>query len=59
MTKTNVEEIDIKEKIEIYQEAQKENNKEIFCMDLKKMGINSLRWISVAKIEREKSKSKK
>ena len=56
----NMEEIDINEKIEIYQEAQKEANKEIFAMDLDRFGIETLRWISKRKIQdwKESLKSK-
>ena len=52
-------EIDINEKIEEVQELQRENNKEIFAMDLDRIGIQTLRWVSKTKLEKWKAELKK
>lgn len=52
-------EIDINEKLEYFREAQLENNKEIFKMDLDKFQIETLRWFSKRDIEKGRASLEK
>ena len=45
-------EVDINEELEIYQEKQRESNKEIFAMDLDKLGIETLRGMKKRELEK-------